>query len=332
MNISKLALVAVGLLGGATVPAYAVDTWSTTQGVLTMPLVTYSGQTYHNVTAVLGGVISVGSACASTSTAADTLSSSTGQLTIPAVTVTSTAGSATYCNSQVWLSSITSVGGICASSATCAQYFTPVQYADKLPRSYTPTLSLVAGSLTNRSRYLVSDSASVAAGANYLSIGNDYSVADTSGSFAVTSGSIPLSSTYKTYLSKLLRVVAVKDDGTNADVYYTDNKPNAVGYRLDSHLHPNESIDVDVANGAVLKFRRNIGPPPAGTTFSSTVAISPITTVDGFVAFNYDPTTHKLQAAKRYIRKIVQDVSTSCTKAPCFNASFTVDNSFALGG
>lgn len=323
---------AVALLALAGSPAFAVDTWSPARNVLTMPLVTYGGQTYHNVTAVLGGVISVGAVCSSTSTAPDVLSGTNGQLTVPAVTVTYSSGSTTYCNSQVWLSSITSVGGVCATAATCAQYFTPVPYADKMPRGYSPALNVVSGSLVNRARYLISDASSVVGTANYLSIGNAFTATGTSGSFAVTAGTIPLSSTYKTYLSKLIQVVAVKDDGNNADVYYTDNKPNATGYRLDSHLHPNESIDVDAANGAVLKFRRNVGGPPAGTGFSTGTAMAPMATSDGFVAFTYNATSHTLQASKRYLRNIVQDVSTSCTKAPCFNVTFTVDGSFALGG
>ncbi len=339
MNIVKYGRWVVALLAAWAAPANALDTWSTTQGVLNMPLVTYSGKTYHNVTAVLGGVISVGSACSSTSTAADTLSSATGQLSIPAVRVSSSSGTSTYCNAQVWLSSITSVGGLCANASSCSQYFTPVPYADKMARSYSPSLSIVSGSLTNRARYLISDSSAVANSANYLSIGNDFTATAASGnasgsygSYAVTSGTIPLSSTYKTYLSKLIQVVAVKDDGTNADVYYTDNKPNAQGYRLDSHLHPNESIDVDTTNGNILKFRRNISGPPSGTTFSTSTAMTPITTADGFVSFNYDTSTHRLQAAKRYIRSIVQDVSASCTKDPCYNASFKVDSNFTLSG
>ena len=116
MNIRKIGLLGAVLLSSGVVPAYAVDTWSTTKGVLNMPLVQYGSKTYQNVTAVLGGVISVGSTCSSTSTAADTLSSTTGQLSIPAVTVTTTSGSTTYCNASVWLSSITSVGGVCADA------------------------------------------------------------------------------------------------------------------------------------------------------------------------------------------------------------------------
>ena len=321
------------LLGLSIMPAYAVDTWSTTKGVLNIPLVQYTDsngtKTYQNVTAVLGGVISVGqSNCSSASTAADTFSSSTGQLTIPAVTVIKSTGSANYCNVQVWLQSITSVGGICADAASCSKYFTPVQFASTMPRSYSPTLALLSGSFTNRARYLVSDSATVSSSANYLAIGNVYNTIVPSG-FEVTSGIIPKSSTYDTYLSKLIQVVAVKDDGVNADVYYTSNKTNSTGYRLDSHLHPNESMDVDVADGNKLKFKRNIG-VPVGTSFSTTAAITPIVTSDGFVAFSYDSVSRRLQAKKRYIRTVVQDISTACTKPPCFNAAFIVDTSFAL--
>ena len=330
MKISRIGLVGAALLGVSIAPAYAVDTWSTTKGVLNIPLVTYSGKTYQNVTAVLGGVISVGSTCTSSSTVADTLNAGTGQLEIPAVTVTSSSSPVTYCNAKVWLSSITSVGGVCADATSCAKYFTPVSYASTMPRSYAPTLSLLSGGFTNRARYLMSDTATATTSAKYLTIGNDYNTTVTSG-YSATSSTLPLSSTYKTYLNKLIQVLQVADDGTNATVYnITSTGYGNVGYRLDSHLHPNESIDVDTTNGNKLKFVRNIGGPPAGTAYSSTVAITPIVTTDGFVAFSYSPSTRTLQAVKRYKRTIVQDVSAACTKAPCFNASFTVDSSFAL--
>ena len=334
MKFSNIWVTGAILLGISTVPAYAVDTWSTTKGVLNIPLVQYTDsngtKTYQNVTAVLGGVISVGqSICSPASTAADTFSSSTGQLTIPAVTVIKSTGSANYCNVQVWLQSITSVGGICADAASCSKYFTPVQFASTMPRSYSPTLTLLSGSFTNRARYLISDSATVSSSANYLTIGNVYNTIVPSG-FEVTSGIIPKSSTHDTYLSKLIQVVAVNDDGTTADVYYTDAKPNAIGYRLDSHLHPNESIDVDTADGNKLKFKRNIG-VPVGTAFTSTTtAMTPLVTTDGFIAFSYDSGSKLLQAKKRYTRTVVQDVSAACTKSPCFNAVFTVDATFNL--
>jgi hypothetical protein len=326
MKFSNIKKAGVALLGLSIVPAYAVDTWSTTKGVLNIPLVQYADsngtKTYQNVTAVLGGVISVGSpGCSSASTVADTLSKTTGQLTIPAVTVTKSTGSATYCNVQVWLQSITSVGGICADAASCSKYFTPVQFASTMPRSYSPTLTLLSGSFTNRARYLISDSATLSSSANYLTIGNSYNTIVPSG-FEVTTGIIPKSSTYDTYLSKLIQVVAVKDDGVNADVYYTSNKATSTGYRLDSHLHPNESIDVDVSDGNKLKFRRNIGGPG--------VASPPVLTPYGFVSFSYNATSHKLQAVKRYVRTIVQDTSAACTKPPCYNSTFAVDSSFTL--
>jgi hypothetical protein len=138
---------------------------------------------------------------------------------------------------------------------------------------------------------------------------------------------LPLSSTYKTYLNKLIQVLQVADNGTNATVYnITTTGYSNIGYRLDSHLHPNESIDVDTASGNKLKFVRNIGGP---ATPGATLSV-PEPTSTGFVAFAYDSTAHTLRAVKRYTRSVVQDTSTACTKAPCYNASFTVDSSFAL--
>jgi hypothetical protein len=312
MNIQKI-LASISLLGMVVSPAYAIDTWSTTKGVLNMPLVQYGTKTYQNVTAVLGGVISVGSTCSSTSTAADTLSSSTGQLSIPAVTVTTGTGPVTYCNAQVWLSSITSVGGVCADTASCSKYFTPVQFASTLPKSYSPTLTL-AGSLTNRARYLVSDSASTGTSANYMTIGNSYSATSPTAGYALGSGTIPLSSTYKTYLSKLIQVVQVYSSGTAATVYDTSGK-TLVGWRLDSHLHPLESLDVDQADGMKLKFRRNQGGPGLPT--------------DGYVVFSYNTSTHVLQAVKRYLRSVATLTgNAACTKPPCYNSTFAEDTAF----
>ena len=312
MNIQKI-LTSISLLGLLVSPAHAIDTWSTSKGVLNLPLVQYGTKTYQNVTAVLGGVISVGSTCSSTSTAADTLSSSTGQLSIPAVTVTTSTGSVTYCNAQVWLSSITSVGGVCANASSCAQYFTPVQFASNLPKSYAPTLTL-AGSLTNRARYLVSDSAATGTSANYMTVGNSYSATSPTAGYALGSGTIPLSSTYKTYLSKLIQVVQVYSSGTAATVYDTSGK-TLVGWRLDSHLHPLESLDVDQADGMKLKFRRNQGGPGLPT--------------DGYVVFSYNTSTHVLQAVKRYLRSVATLTgNAACTKPPCYNSTFAEDTAF----
>ena len=331
MNTTRNLFLAVAAMLIGSSPSHALDTWSTVQGVLNIPLVKYGTKTYQNVTAVLGGVISVGSTCSSASTTADTLNATTGQLAIAAVTVTTKSGSTTYCDAQVWLSSITSVGGVCADTNSCAQYFTPISYASTMPRSYAPNLTLLSGGFTNRARYLVSDSPTPSTSAHYLTIGNDYNTSVSSG-YPVSSSLLPLSSTYKTYLNKLIQVVAVADNGTNATVYNIGTSGyTQVGYRLDSHLHPNESIDVDTTNGNRLKFARNIGAPPVGTAFTKTTAMTPIVTTDGFIAFSYDSSTHTLQALKRYIRSVVQDVSTACTKAPCYNAKFTI-TTFPLTG
>ncbi len=332
MNIQKI-LASISLLGMVVSPAYAIDTWSTTKGVLNMPLVQYGSKTYQNVTAVLGGVISVGSTCSSTSTAADTLSSSTGQLSIPAVTVTTGTGPVTYCNAQVWLSSITSVGGVCANASSCAQYFTPVSYASNLPRSYAPSLTVASNPLpssvsltTNRLRYLIGDSNPVSTATNFLSIGGVITTGTaTTAGFAAASSTIPLSSTYKTYLSKLIQVVAVSDNGTNATVYETATSGYAfTGYRLDSHLHPLESIDVDAADSLKLKFRRHQG---------SNIGTNPLPAY-GYVAFTYDTTNHTLRAAKRYLRTAITDTTQSgCSVSkPCYNSTWTIDTAFIGAG
>ena len=105
---------------------YAADTWTSTTGILTAPVVKYSdNRFYTNVTAVLNKVITTGSTCTagSASTSYDTYNSTTGYLTIPEVKVVAASGtSTTYCGVVVSLTSITSVGGICGDSASCSKY------------------------------------------------------------------------------------------------------------------------------------------------------------------------------------------------------------------
>jgi hypothetical protein len=93
-------------------------------------------------------------------------------------------------------------------------------------------------------------------------VGSTYSA--TTG-YAVETGAITSGATYNTYLQKIIQVVA------DSSGYY----------RLDPHLHPNNSIDFDATDGNKLKFRNNFG--KASTLY-------------GYVTFAYDSTTKLLRA------------------------------------
>ena len=165
-------------------------------------------------------------------------------------------------------------------------YHAPAPFASVLKSNYQAANLVSVSAMLHRGRYLISDSTSATASANYLTIGTSYSA---STGFALESGAIATGSTYNTYLSKLVQVMA-----------------DASGYfRLDSHLHPNNSIDADAADGNRLKFRNNFG--KAAQTY-------------GYVVFSYDGATKLLQARKRY--KYSYD-------AVSFAASYTEDSSFA---
>ena len=279
--------------------AYSIDTWSTTTGVLTAPIVQFSDTRYYsNVTGVLGTVVSAGTTSGSVSASSyDTYNSTTGTLTIPAINIITSTTTKTYYNVVVTIKSITSVGGLCASATSCSQFASPAQFASLL--SYTKVPSLTSASaFTSRSRYMISDSATPGTAAapnttaNFLSIGSTYSA---STGYTATSGNLMTSTNLQGYLSMLFQVVS--------------NSTDASGYfRIDSHLHPNNSLDSDSTNGFTLKFRNNFG--KATTTY-------------GYVVFSYDNTTHYLRAQKRYLYSY---------NASTYLATYSEDTAFNSAG
>jgi len=183
-----------------------------------------------------------------------------------------------------------------SSSTTTLSYATPANFATLVAKSYTPSSSLVAVSTaTNRSRYMLSDAAAASSAANYMSIGTGYSDSTTAG-YTISAGTLTSASTYNTYLAKTIQFI------TASDGYF----------RLDSHLHPNQSIDVDASTGS-LKFRNNFGKTSA--------------TANGYVTFAYDPTTHWLQAKNRYIYAYA-----AATATVPYAATYTLDTSFTGTG
>ena len=128
-----------------------------------------------------------------------------------------------------------------------------------------------------------------------MQIGDTYSA--TTG-YAVEAGSITSSASYETYLRKLIQVVA------DSSGYY----------RLDPHLHPNNSIDFDSTDGNKLKFRNNFG--KAANLY-------------GYVTFAYDSSTKLLQAKKRYKYSYT---STTATTGTSYAVSYTEDTAFSAAG
>jgi hypothetical protein len=176
-----------------------------------------------------------------------------------------------------------------APVATAVTYGTPAVFTDVLKTAYTwPSLTLASG-LVQRGRYLISDAATHSASTSYLGVGGSYSA--TTG-FAVEGAVVPASPTVQTVLNKLVQAVEV---GTGT-------------FRLDAHLHPNQSLDADPNDSFTLKFRNNFG--KASVTY-------------GYVTFSYDAGTRLLQASRRYL--YTYDSTT-------YAASYTEDTAFLGAG
>ena len=183
-------------------------------------------------------------------------------------------------------------------------YYGPASYASILAKSYSPKFSISSqGMTTNRGRYLLSTSPKVSTTANYLSIGTTYNAMT---GYVAQSGTIPFTTTYGAYFSKLIQVVSNSSD-------------NSGFYRLDSHLHSNYSLDADEADSYILKFRNNFG--KTANTY-------------GYVVFSYDSSTHLLRAEKRYIYHLSPKSTTDAHGKPVvtYSATYTEDMSFANKG
>lgn len=282
----------------AAFPAFATDTYDATKSTLTIPLVKVGSTYYSNVEVTLGSVISVGTA-SSDAPSYDTYDATTNRLSIPSVK----SGTTTYYNVVVTVGKVLSVGSTCASVEACTTstssssvYYGAAPFASVVQTTWSAGTLTASSTLTNRGRYLMSDSASQGTSANYLQIGSTYSA--TTG-YDVEAGTIPSTSTYNTYLQKLIQVVS------DSSGYY----------RIDSHLHPNNSIDVDTSDSNKLKFRNNFG--KASTLY-------------GYVTFTWDSSTRKLQAKKRY--KYSYTTTTNANNTTSYSGSYTEDTSFSAAG
>ena len=272
--------------------AEAADTYDSSKSTLTIPLVKAGSTYYSDVEITLGKVVSVGTQ-SSNALSYDTYDSSTNQLTIPIVT----SGSSTYYNVVVTVGKVLKTGSSCATAEACSStskvYYSPSPFATLVQTSYSAGTLSAATSLTTRSRYLISNASAQTSSASYMQIGSAYSA--TAG-YGVETGTIGSDSTYNTYLQKLIQAVS-----------------DSSGYfRFDSHLHPNNSIDVDTSDANKLKFRNNFG------------KASPLY---GYVAFAYDSSSKLLQAKKRYTYSYTTTSNSNGTKS--YAGSFTEDTAFS---
>ncbi len=175
------------------------------------------------------------------------------------------------------------------TSGSSVSYSTPAPFVNAVQASYTPVSLTLASALSNRGRYLLSDTSTGGSDANFLTIVDPYSA--TAGYGASAEKITSSNATYQNFLAKLVQLV-VQSDGF---------------YRLDSHLHPNNSIDARSADAYQLKFRNTFGK---------------VSMRYGYVSFSYDSSTKKLQAKKRYLYDLAIASSTG-------TASYTLDSAFA---
>jgi len=269
------------------------------------------------------GAPTIGAATAgnASATVAFTVPSSNGGSTITGYTASCVTGTTTKpgtsTSSPITVSSLTngsaysctvkasnSVGSSVASSAVSVTpvgamitYSTPANFAALVAKSYTPTTTMSAAStVTNRGYYMISDSATATTSSNYAAIDSIYSA--TTG-YALKSGMLSSTSTYNDYLTKTLQWVTAADGN----------------YRLDSYLHPNNSIDVDSATSTVLKFKNNFGK----TSVSG----------NGYVTFSYDVSSRLMKAQKRYIYATSPSTSNGST---VYTGTYTADSTFTGTG
>ena len=145
--------------------------------------------------------------------------------------------------------------------------YAPQNFATVLSKTYSG-VPAVATTLLHTGRYMLSDSAS-----NYLTM----ETAKTSGAYSVTSSAISGTATNNDYMLRLVQIISDSSTATN--------------YRLNSHLHPNYSLDVDASNN--LKFTNNWG-------VTNTAGVPSVASGIGYVTFAYDSSSKFLRAKQRY--------------------------------
>jgi len=189
-------------------------------------------------------------------------------------------------------SALATVIPIAPALGNSVSYSTPAPFVSAVQANYSPGPLTAAGTLSNRGRYLIGDTPTGGSDANFLTIADPYSA--TAGYSASAEKISASNATYQNFLAKLVQLVA-QSDGF---------------YRMDSHLHPNNSIDARSNESYQLKFRNNFGN---------------VSTKYGYVTFSYDSVTKKLQAKNRYLYGLTVTSTTG-------TASYTLDTNFAATG
>ena len=189
-------------------------------------------------------------------------------------------------------SALATVIPIAPALGNSVSYSTPAPFVSAVQANYSPGTLTAAGTLSNRGRYLIGDTPTGGSDANFLTIADPYSA--TAGYSASAEKISASNATYQNFLGKLVQLVA-QSDGF---------------YRMDSHLHPNNSIDARSNESYQLKFRNNFGN---------------VSTKYGYVTFSYDSVTKKLQAKNRYLYGLTVTSTTG-------TASYTLDTNFAATG
>ena len=189
-------------------------------------------------------------------------------------------------------SALATVIPIAPALGNSVSYSTPAPFVSAVQANYAPGPLTAAGTLSNRGRYLIGDTPTGGSDANFLTIADPYSA--TAGYSASAEKISASNATYQNFLAKLVQLVA-QSDGF---------------YRMDSHLHPNNSIDARSNESYQLKFRNNFGN---------------VSTKYGYVTFSYDSVTKKLQAKNRYLYGLTVTSTTG-------TASYTLDTNFAATG
>ena len=153
--------------------AQAADAYNSNTGVLSIPLVKVGETFYTNVEITLSSIVRVGTA-SSNALSYDTYNSVNNQLSIPTVNV----GSLTYSNVVVTVGNVIKVGATCASLEACTGssssstvYYSAAPFSTAIQASIAAPTLTNASTITNRNRYLISNSATANTTANYLQIG-----------------------------------------------------------------------------------------------------------------------------------------------------------------
>jgi hypothetical protein len=191
------------------------------------------------------------------------------------------------------------------ATSTTVSYSTPANFASVIATAPATTLTpALASSVTNRGYYMISNASTASSTASYTTIGATYA---TTG-YTIASGTLGTAPTYNDYLTKTMQLVAVVD-GT--DTYY----------RIDSYLHPNNSIDWGGSvSSSTLKFVNNFGKTS--------------TTGNGYVTFAVfiDATTKvaTLQAKNRYTYTV--KAGTTDKGSTPYTGTYTKDSIFLGSG